>query len=126
MKRKIDITKLSEDELKCSYDVLIEDGRLSFNWETWFDVDNYFGTNTQNDDTWLNFYTDYYRETGEIKAVYALDTPAHFEEVEWELTNEEKEFLKERMLKFSGYPSLEEFYDRERYFEDIKEVTYYE
>ncbi len=126
MKRKIDITKLSENELKCCDDVLIEDGRLSFNWETWFDVDNYFGTDTQNDDTWLNFYTDYYRETGEIKAVYALDTPAHFEEVEWELTNEEKEFLKERMLKFSGYTSLEEFYDRERYLEDIKEVTYYE
>ncbi len=113
-KRQISILNLPEYQLKCCDDIYIDDEKLCFEWETWFDVDAYFGTQTKDTDTWLTFYTDYYRDTGEIKAYYVELKVDRDVEHEWELTDEERELLKQRMIKYTGSSSLEEFYDYDR------------
>ena len=51
------------------------------------------------DETWINFYTDYYPEKDDISAYYVLSTPDYDKEVKWELTSDEKQFLRKLMEK---------------------------
>lgn len=61
-----------------------------FEFELWFDVDAYFGTDTKDDDDkWVNFYVLYTKEA-EMKAYYTLDSSKSTETHEWFLTPEEK------------------------------------
>lgn len=92
---------LLDQEINCYDDIqYMEDSdSLSFAWETWFDVDKYFGTNTRDDDSiWINFYTRWF-ENGDVLADFAI---VGEEDIicKWELTDEEKEFLTKKMEEY--------------------------
>ena len=43
--------------------------------ESWFDVDEKFGTNTKdNPDAWVNLYADYWPATRELQMTYLVDS----------------------------------------------------
>lgn len=96
--RNIDITK--QDIRCCPYDFYVEPDNINVGYELWFDVDEYFGTNTHdNDSVWINFYT-YYNKDGSIEATYAIDSDTDYETFDWELTDEEKIFFKNKMEEY--------------------------
>ena len=68
--REIDITK---QDVRCCDDIEINE-RYSVNivWELWFEVDKYFGTNTANSDSWVNFYTEWNYDTNDITAIVCI------------------------------------------------------
>lgn len=95
--REIDITK---QDIRCCDDFYIEDEYINIPYELWFDVDKYFGTNTKDDNTWLNFYT-YYHSDGTISAKYELDYDnSDTESFHWDLTENEKTFFKGMMQTY--------------------------
>lgn len=92
--RKIDIAK---QDIRCCDDFYIdENGSVNIPYELWFDVDEYFGTNTKEDGTWVNFYT-FYNKDGSITAVYEVDTDDGNKSFDWELTEVEQVFFKSMM-----------------------------
>ena len=92
--RQIDITK---EDVRCCDELMIETDHIEATYELWFDVDKYFGTETNNDDsTWINFYTAWYPDNT-IKACYCIDGQQTSEYFDWELTDEEKEFFRQKM-----------------------------
>ena len=92
--REIDITK---EDIRCCDDFYVEDDYINITYELWFDVDKYFGTNTRDDNTWINFYTYYYAD-GTIKATYEVDYDnADTETFDWELTEVEEAFFRGMM-----------------------------
>ena len=95
--RQIDITK---EDVRCCDNLVIEGGYINATYELWFDVDKYFGTDTRDDEsTWINFYTDWYPD-GTIKASYDIDGDYETENFDWELTDEEKEFFRNKMENY--------------------------
>lgn len=98
--REIDITK---QDIRCcdDFDIFSDSNGKSINitYELWFDVNKYFGTNTRETNSWINFYT-FYNEDGSITATYEIDYPDHTEEVDWKLTEEEKAFFKGMMQSY--------------------------
>ena len=96
--REIDLTKQSIEPFG---DIEVYDGLLDFAWELWFDVDAYFGTNTKDDDNmWINFYTDYNPQTDDITACYTIDSPNDVVTEDWELTRDEKLFIRSKMEQY--------------------------
>ena len=94
--REIKLAEVAED-LIATDNVMYEDGCLNFEYEMWFDVDKYFGTNTRcRDDCWLNFYTDWHPD-GSICAWYAIETDDDSVAIEWDLLPEEERILREKM-----------------------------
>lgn len=94
--RKIDITK---QEINC-IDIFIENDNINMQYELWFDIDEYFGTNTrENNSAWINFYT-YWKPDGDICAVYEIDTDDGVISYDWELTGEEKVFFLHKMEEY--------------------------
>lgn len=95
---------------------LVEDGYINAEFETWFDVDAVFGTDTRDDDeVWINFYANYYPETEEVKAFFIIDRPDGNEERFYKLNDKERELLKNLMEEGAikeGYVSLDDMYDR--------------
>lgn len=97
-KERMDITK---EDVRC-IDMDVEGMELSFGYELWFDVDQYFGTSIgDSGNTWINFYTSY-GENGSISAVYFVESDTSISEYAWELTEKEKEFFKNKMSDFLG------------------------
>jgi hypothetical protein len=95
--RQIDITK---EDVRCCDELVIWGDHIDAIYELWFEVDKYFGTETQDDDdTWINFYTNWYPD-GTMKACYVLDSSNSSEEFDWELTDEEKEFFINKMEEY--------------------------
>lgn len=94
MKRKIDITK---QDIRCCDDFDVDEyGVANIPYELWFDVDEYFGTNTKGSDNWVNFYT-FWHPDGTITATYVVDTHNDTSEFEWELTEVEQAFFRGMM-----------------------------
>lgn len=92
--RKIDITK---QDIRCCDDFYMDENEsVNIPYELWFDVDEYFGTNTKDDGTWVNFYT-FYNKDGSITAVYEVDKDDGNESFDWELTEVEQVFFKSMM-----------------------------
>lgn len=95
--RKIDITK---QDIRCCDDIYVDMDCINIEYELWFDVDKYFGTNIHGEDsTWINFYT-YWNPNGDIWAVYEIDTDSDVTSYDWELTEEEKKFFLEKMESY--------------------------
>jgi len=95
--RQIDITK---QDIRCCDELIIDDDNIEATYELWFDVDKYFGTETMNDDsTWINFYTFWYPD-GTITAWYCIDSELTSEHKFWKLTEEEKEFFRNKMENY--------------------------
>lgn len=93
--REIDIRK---QDIRCC-DLYIENDNINVQYELWFDVNKYFGTNTEETDSWINFYTYWYPD-GSISAVYEIDYPDTVESHDWELTEDEKEFFRNKMEEY--------------------------
>ena len=97
------LINLLDQDIRCIDEIYVfqDEKYLNFMWELWFNVDEYFGTDTINDkDAWINFYTNWYPETDTITAVYEVKTEESATEYEWELTNEEQEFLRSKMENY--------------------------
>lgn len=78
------------------YDLEINDDGdgISAYLETLFDVDEKFGTNVNDDDdSWVNFYAEYFPESGELKCVYIIDKPQNNEEYEYIPSKAEKDLI---------------------------------
>lgn len=97
--RKIDITK---QDIRCCDDFYIEDDWVNIPYELWFEVDKYFGTNTEDDDTWVNFYTFYHKD-GSITATYEVDMDNGNETFDWPLTDIEAAFFKGMMEGYCNH-----------------------
>ena len=105
--REIDLTKQQINPID---EVLMDKDKdgwyLNFLFETWFDVDAYFGTNTkENDDVWVNFYVNWYDKTDDLKAFYEVNSDngtIPYMQTTWDLTEEEKKFLRPKMEKYIG------------------------
>ena len=61
-----------------------------------------FGTNTDGDGTWVNFYTFYHKD-GSITAVYEVDTDNSNETFDWELTEVEQAFFRGMMEGYCNH-----------------------
>ena len=95
--RQIDATK--EDIRYCD-ELMITDDSIEATYELWFEVDKYFGTNTKNNDNaWINFYT-YWHPDGTITAKYSVDDMPNYESFDWELTEEEVKFFRNKMESY--------------------------
>lgn len=95
--REINITK---QEINCTGDIYIDIDCINIEYELWFNVDRYFGTNIHgNDSAWVNFYT-YWNPNGNVWAVYEVDTDKDVTSYDWELTEEEKTFFLKKMEEY--------------------------
>lgn len=110
--RKIDVTKAKIDVYDMEID--LEENRLSFRYELFFDVDKYFGTDTQsNPRKWVNFYTYWSPENG-VMAAYEIDSDDDCETLDWDLTKEEKRFFllkMEECCKEASGKNLNDFWN---------------
>lgn len=87
-------------------------------WELWFDVDRYFGTDTDSDDeTWINFYTCWHPD-GRVTAMYENDSEKTLKMFGWPLTDKEEEFF---LLKMEEYALKKEHCSLEHLFQFEKE-----
>ena len=95
--RQIDVTK---EDIRCCDELMITDDSIEATYELWFEVDKYFGTNTKNNDNaWINFYT-YWHPDGTITSKYSVDDMPNYESFDWELTEEEVEFFRNKMENY--------------------------
>ena len=95
--REIDITK---QDIRCCDEICVEDDCINIEYELWFDVDKYFGTDTKNNENvWINFYTNW-NSNGEIRAEYFVSSDSSDESHNWELTDREKKFFLEKMENY--------------------------
>lgn len=110
--RDIDITK---ENVNCTDDIYFEKDGINIIYELWFDVDEYFGTDTASDDlTWINFYTYWHPDKG-IWASYTVDSDSDTTYHEWELTKEEKTFFMDKIEQYCKQltgKTLKELWDR--------------
>lgn len=87
--------ELKADDIRAIDPEYDENTGISFYLETWFDVDKYFGTETEDDDdVWINFYVTWKPDTDTYKALYTINSPDGDEEFEWELTDEDIRVIK--------------------------------
>lgn len=124
-RRKIDIVKKS---VNCCNELIVntEKGYVEAYYELWCDVDQYFGTDTrENESVWINFYTMWHPD-GRITAIYIIDSDASSEEFDWALTDQEQEFFRRKMedyAQFQEHLSLQELYDATLKENQEKEAT---
>lgn len=91
---------LLDQNIRCCDELFIDPEKkcININWETWFDVDMYFGTHTSDDEyAWVDFYTDWFPETDTLIGIYVVNTDNSSTEYGWELTVSEQKFLKEKV-----------------------------
>lgn len=95
--RRIDICQ--EDVCICG-ELEVMDAEIPYinaAYELWLDVDKYFGTETmENDDVWINFYTDWYMN-GDIRAWLYIESSKTVITLPWDLTQNEKVFFTNKM-----------------------------
>lgn len=96
--RLIDIT---EQEINCIYDFKVDKQWICVEYRMWFDVDEYFGINVNDNesDSWLNFYTYYYKD-GHVEAEYEIDSNTEYDSYRWKLTDKEQLFFLKLMQNY--------------------------
>lgn len=92
----------------CDLEINDDGDGISAYLETFFDVDKKFGTSVNDDEnSWVNFYAEYFPESGELKCTYVIDRPQNSDEHEYIPSKTEKELivsmLEEKCQKESGY-----------------------
>lgn len=75
--------------------------------ETWFDVDKKFGTDTSDDDVWLNMYAKYNPFKDTLRIECEIDKPLESEYFAYEPTESESQFIKEMIAE-----KIKECYDQ--------------
>ena len=101
--------ELTRKNIRIDSDFGIDDDQkmVTAYFETWFDVDEKFGTNiNDDDDAWLNFYADYNIETDELTCFYLICRPNNCTDHEYKPTEAEEKLIKEMMqdecMKYYG------------------------
>lgn len=114
---KRELNGLQEQDIQIGDELVVEsEGKcINASLETWFDVDEYFGTDTrEKEDTWINLYADYYPSTKEVKGMYVIDSPDNVEEFPWEFTKAEQDMILAKMeayCKEQDGKTLDELYE---------------
>ena len=114
---KRELNGLQEQDIQIGDELVVEsEGKcINASLETWFDVDEYFGTDTrEKEDTWVNLYADYYPSTKEVKGMYVIDSPDNVEEFPWEFTKAEQDLIRAKMeayCKEQDGKTLDELYE---------------
>lgn len=67
--------------------------------ETWFDVDKKFGTDTSDEDVWLNMYAMYNPFKDILKVECVVDKPLESESFDYEPTESEAKLLKDMITE---------------------------
>lgn len=110
------ITELTDKELILATnepEFELDKGTVNFYWETWFDVDRYFGTETADDDSaWVNMYSDYDYNTDTLTSYLCLDKDGGDERLDFVFTAEEEAFLRKR-IEDTLECSLKDYYEKE-------------
>lgn len=107
----------AKDNIICFDELLVEPHEKLINaaYELWVDVDSSFGTDVEDiPETYINFYTNLHMDTGEIKAIYSIDSPDKLDQFDRELSAGEQAMFKEKMADYckSTYGcSLEELWN---------------
>lgn len=125
------LIELNEDNIKAEDEILLEENNYyNVQYECWFDVDKYFGTNTNDDeDTWINFYVNFYPKLVDdnviwtLKPVVILNGKDTCEELDWKLTQEEETLL----LMLASKHCVDEcgLTLTELYFSDVQDGCFY-
>lgn len=117
--RKARQIELKADDIKAIDPEYYNDG-INFYLETWFDVDKYFGTETEDDENvWINFYVTWNPDTDTYKASYTIVSPDEDKEFSWELIDEDIKAIKSAIEDYAK----EEFGDISGLIEDYHKVT---
>lgn len=110
------ITELTDKELILATnepEFELDKGTVNFYWETWFDVDRYFGTETaDNDSAWVNMYSDYDYNTDTLTSYLYLDKDEGDERLDFVFTDEEEAFLRKR-IEDALECGLKDYYEKE-------------
>lgn len=67
--------------------------------ETWFDVDKKFGTDTSDEDVWLNMYAMYNPFKDTLKVECVVDKPLESESFDYEPNESEAQLLKDMITE---------------------------
>lgn len=110
------ITELTDKELILATnepEFELDKGTVNFYWETWFDVDKYFGTETaDNDSAWVNMYSDYDYNTDTLTSYLYLDKDEGDERLDFVFTAEEEAFLRKH-IEDTLECGLKDYYEKE-------------
>lgn len=99
-KTTVELIDITKQRINCIDDFEVDEKWISVGYETWFDVDEYFGTDTNgNSDIWVNFYTFYYKD-GHVEAEYAIDSDTSYDMYDWKLTDKEQLFFLKLMQNY--------------------------
>lgn len=109
------IPEFKRDEITVEDMEVEDDGEsVSSLCNCWFDVDKKFGIDTRDDDTWVNFYAQYYPKQDEVKCEFFVNKSNDNQCYTYIPTNDEKELLKTLMEEFcmkEEQKSVQEFID---------------
>lgn len=91
-----DLTK--NDIEVCDLEINDDSDGISAYLETFFDVDKKFGTSVNDDEnSWVNFYAEYFPKSDELKCSYFVDRPNGSECHEYIPTESEKQLILSKM-----------------------------
>ena len=94
-----DLTKMN---IQCCDEFTVEGDALCIPYELWFNVDEYFGTNVQDTDDWINFYT-YYHKGGKVTASYTVVHDDSESTYALSLSEKEEAFFRGMMQAYCKY-----------------------
>ena len=114
--REINLTK---ENICFANKISVEDNVIAAECTLLFDVDKYFGTETEDDeDVWINFYVFWSPDTDKYKALYTINSPDGNEEFAWDLTDEDIKVIKSAIEDYAK----EEYEDISGLIEDYHNV----
>lgn len=88
------INALSGMPISAWGEVMIEPDYVEIEFDLWFDVDEYFGTNTKSNNRWINFYTRYWPASEQVTALYTINGSDFWEEHDFMLSRiEQRKFI---------------------------------
>jgi hypothetical protein len=65
-------TLITKDNIEIDRELFIEDDHINAYIAAWFDVDNRFGTDTADNDDYVNVYANFFPDTEELEVGYTL------------------------------------------------------
>lgn len=107
--------------LSKSEPLLVEPDHINACYELWFDVDKVFGTDTMKNDSTVEFYTNYYPESGKFECEVVVETDGTTTYPEYKMTDKEMTFLKNMMeeeARKQGFASLDDMFILENELEE--------
>ena len=90
---------LTEKDIEvCDLEINDDGDGISTYLETFFDVDEKFGTSVKDDEnSWVNFYAEYFPKSDALKCIYVIDRTNSSEEHEYIPSPAEKRLIISKM-----------------------------